>query len=59
MIKVLSLLLILLMPVMSRGQENGKAGEVQFDKDEMLKLVNEARSESRLCGQERQEARKS
>jgi uncharacterized protein YkwD len=56
MIKVLSLFLILLVPLMSRGQESAQAGGVQFDKDEMLKRVNEARSESRLCGQERQEA---
>lgn len=56
MIRILSLFLMLVVSSMARGQTNENSGDVQFDKDEMLQLVNEARSETRRCGGQKHEA---
>ncbi|MGM0375741.1 MAG: CAP domain-containing protein [Bacteroidota bacterium] len=56
MIKIFSFLLLMIFSSLTRGQANENSGETQFDKDEMLQLVNEARAESRRCGGTKHEA---
>lgn len=56
MIRIFSFLLLMIFSPLTRGQVNENSGDVQFDKDEMLQLVNEARAESRRCGGEKHEA---
>ncbi|MFO8000094.1 MAG: CAP domain-containing protein [Marinilabilia sp.] len=56
MIKIFSLLLLMVFSPLTRGQVNENSDVVQFDKDEMLQLVNEARAESRRCGGKKHEA---
>ncbi len=56
MIKTFTIFLLISLSSQILGQGNEYPGKDQFDKDEMLQGVNEARAESRRCGGKKHEA---